>query len=356
MRIVLVPNFQVEYSIQLANALAVGAGVSFPCWDALAPELVPLLDDRVGLLALGTPGRSSWHRLWNEIHLLRTLSSQGCDVVHFQNAYSWRAPFVHRLRNPYVLTVHDPFPHDGSTDPWSFPALSIFAARAGAIVVHGQTQREMLMRRFRVEREKIHVIPHGEFSFYRRFAAVPDADGRTFLFLGRITRYKGLEHFLASIPLVRERVQNPRFRVVGEGDLSPYARLIDRVGGLEIVNRFVSPAELVEEIGKAAAVVLPYTEASQSGIAIVAQSLGRPVVVTDVGGLAEDVLDMETGVVVRRAEFDQIADGIADALAFLAENPESRLSMGRRAAEWMATSRSWSSIAQQTMRLYEELA
>src|SRR2546422_9298688 len=97
MRIILVPNFQVEYSIQLANALAVGAGVSFPCWDALAPQLVPLLDERGGFLALGAPGRASWPRLWDEIHLLCTLSSQCCDVGHFLNAASWRAPVVPRL-------------------------------------------------------------------------------------------------------------------------------------------------------------------------------------------------------------------------------------------------------------------
>src|SRR2546425_8160137 len=98
MRIILVPNFQVEYSIQLANALAVGAGVAFPCWGALAPQLVPLLDERGGFLALGAPGRASWHPLLDEVHLLLTLSSQGCDVVPLQNAYFLRAPFFHPLR------------------------------------------------------------------------------------------------------------------------------------------------------------------------------------------------------------------------------------------------------------------
>ena len=356
MRITLVPNFQLEYSIQLANALAERAEVSFPCWDALGSHLMPILDHRVGIVALGTPGRYPWRRLWNKLEFSRILTNKGGDLVHFQNAYSWRTPFATRLRRPCVLTVHDPFPHAGLPDPWSFPSLSVFATTADAIVVHGRAQRELLMSRFQLDIDKVHVIRHGEFSFYRRFASVPEGDGRTFLFLGRVTRYKGLEHFLASIPLVRQRVKGAQFRIVGEGDLRPYAKVIKSIEGLEIVNRFISPAEIAQEIGRAAAVVLPYTEASQSGVAITAQSLGRPVIVTDVGGLPEDVLDMETGVVVRRAKFDRIADGIADAVAFLAENPASRIAMGRKAQQWMQTDRSWTAIAKQTVQLYEALS
>jgi len=355
MRITLVPNFQLEYSIQLANALVERAEVSFPCWDALGSQSVPTLDPRVVTTTLGAPGRYPWRRLLNELEFFRVLTKGGGDVVHFQNAYSWRTPFVTRLRSPYVLTVHDPFPHAGLPDPWSFPALSIFAASANAIVVHGRAQRDQLVSRFQLDLDKIRVIPHGEFSFYRNLGPVPEGDGRTFLFLGRITRYKGLEHFLAAIPSVRQRVRGAHFRIVGEGDLRPYAEAINHVEGLEVVNRFISPAEIAQEIGRAAAVVLPYTEASQSGVAIAAQSLGRPVIVTDVGGLAEDVLDMETGIVVHRAKFDRIADGIADAVAFLAESPASRMAMGKKAQKWMETNRSWAGIAEQTMRLYEAL-
>ena len=355
MRVTLVPNFQLEYSIQLANALAERAEVSFPCWDGLSSQLLSILDPRVEIIALGAPGRYPWHRLWNEVQVSRILTNEGCDVVHFQNAYVWRTPFVTRLRSPCVLTVHDPFPHTGIPDPWSFPALCVFAASADAVVVHGRAQRELLMSRFELDVDKVHVIPHGEFSFYRRFASVPEGDRRTFLFLGRITRYKGLEHFLGSIPLVKQRVKGAHFRIVGEGDLAPYAKRINSIEGLEIVNRFISPAEMAQEIGRAAAVVLPYIEASQSGVAITAQSLGRPVIVTDVGGLAEDVLDMETGVVVRRAEFARIADGIAEAVVFLADNPSTRIAMGRKAQEWMETTRSWTRIAQQTVELYEAL-
>ena len=85
---------------------------------------------------------------------------------------------------------------------------------------------------------------------------------------------------------------------------------------------------------------------------IAAQSLGRPVVASDVGGLRDDIVPGQTGVLVRPGD----PVGLADALVTLLESSETRESMGRQAKEWMATARSWNKIARDTVALYEGIS
>lgn len=219
-------------------------------WEKLSPNLMPLLQDDVQVLPLGTSGKSAASGLRSQLELARVGRRTPADVVHFLNAYVWGVPFLRMFSDrARILTIHDPFPHLGLRDPWLFPAISVHLATDDAIVVLGDTQKEILVSRFRLSPDRVTFIPHGEFSFFSRLQAVPESDGRTVLFFGRISRYKGLEFFLKAAIIVRARVPDVKFRIVGEG---AWVRIASSSGGSRASSwRTDSSLPMMLTVGKA---------------------------------------------------------------------------------------------------------
>ncbi|MEM1055286.1 MAG: glycosyltransferase [Bacteroidota bacterium] len=133
-------------------------------------------------------------------------------------------------------------------------------------------------------------LPRGE---ARSTLGLP-GDAPVLLFFGFIRAYKGLAALLDAMPVIREALPGARLIVAGEfyDDEAPYREQIARLGLGEAVTieDGYAPSERVRLLFSAAdLVVQPYVSATQSGVAQVAFGLGRPVLTTDVGGLAEAV-------------------------------------------------------------------
>ena len=79
---------------------------------------------------------------------------------------------------------------------------------------------------------------------------------------------------------------------------------------VKVINQFVSNEDVAKYYQVADVVILPYRSATQSGILNVAYGFYKPVIVTDVGGLAEFVDEGKTGFVVKPNSTDAIADGV----------------------------------------------
>src|SRR2546425_868471 len=205
MRILVVANFQIEYSIQLANAMARLCEVSLVLWDQMAPDLRGQVEENVKVIEFRGPGIISWSRAYTQARVAQFASQSNADIVHFQNAYAWNSLYPRSYRKKVqVLTVHDPYPHLGHLDPWSFPAIAVHGFHARAIIVLGNAQKSSLLTRFRLPAWKVHVIPHGDFSYLSGSADPPPSNGSTVLFFGRIAAYKGIEDFLRACVYVKE--------------------------------------------------------------------------------------------------------------------------------------------------------
>jgi glycosyltransferase involved in cell wall biosynthesis len=101
---------------------------------------------------------------------------------------------------------------------------------------------------------------------------------------------------------------------------------------------------------RASVVVLPYTDASQSGVVPLAYAFGKPVVVTDVGSLPEVVDDAETGYIVPPKDPTRLGDAIIDLL----KNKEKRKTMGEKAYRKGEEELSWGRIALRTVEVYKK--
>ena len=156
-----------------------------------------------------------------------------------------------------------------------------------------------------------------------------DADCRYILFFGLIRDYKGLDLLLRAFADERLRGKRVRLIVAGEfySNAERYEQLEQELGLAEHIvwHKEFIPADQVRYFFAAADLVAqPYKSATQSGITQIAYHFERPMLVTDVGGLAEIVPHGKVGYVVKPH-----ADAIAEALVdFVDHKQESDFSAG----------------------------
>lgn len=139
---------------------------------------------------------------------------------------------------------------------------------------------------------------------------------RYLLFFGFIRQYKGLDLMLKTMADERLRKRPLRLIVAGEfyEDPKPYHDLIESLGiGDRVImhNEFIPNSEVYKYFSACDMVVQTYHSATQSGVTQIAYHFNKPMLVTNVGGLAETVPHLETGYVTEKNE-QEIASAIVD--------------------------------------------
>jgi len=152
------------------------------------------------------------------------------------------------------------------------------------------------------------------------------------LFFGFVRRYKGLHVLLEALPRIVERLPDVRLVIAGEfyDDKSFYEALIEKhqLGPyLHLHDGYVSDEDVAAYFSAADVVVQPYVSATQSGVAKIAYHFERPLIMTDVGGLAEMMPDGEAGLVVPPEDPEALADAVG---RFFEEDLQERLTEGVR--------------------------
>jgi glycosyltransferase involved in cell wall biosynthesis len=205
---------------------------------------------------------------------------------------------------PKLLFIcHNVVPHErGLLDRL---ALRVALAPGDGYVVHSMQDKERLLREFPAAR--VLVTPHPTYATLSDQRAkaltvtLPD-DRPLLLFCGFVRPYKGLDVLLEALPPVLAR-RPVHVLVAGEfwnGGAS-YRAQIDRLNigdAITIIDEYLPNEIMAAYIAQADVVVLPYRQATQSGIVQLAYGQGKPVITTDVGGLTEAVEHGQTGLIV----------------------------------------------------------
>ncbi len=239
---------------------------------------------------------------------------------------------------------------------------------ADAIIAATPAERAQLRWLYRADRRKIHIVPPGVDT--ERFQPRPAAPARAalelpvpakvLLFVGRIEPLKAVDDILRAI--ARIRTERPalfrelRFLVVGGSarELQPLRRLCTqlRLRENETVC-FLGPLpqrELPTVYAAADLVIMPSDYESFGMVALEAQASGRPVIATQVGGLAHLVEDGRTGYHVPTREPAALAERIMNLLS----NDDRAAAMGRAAA-LNAARYSWPCVANELLAIFEKL-
>ncbi|PZU48371.1 MAG: glycogen synthase [Microbacterium sp.] len=314
----------------------------------------------------------------------------GADVVH---SHTWYANFAGHLASllhgiPHVVTAHSLEP----LRPWKAEQLgggyavsswiekTAYENAAAVIAVSDGMRRDILRSYPSLDPDKVRVIyngidvdawgPREDAALLARYGIDPARP--SVVFVGRITRQKGLPYFLRAAALLPPEVQvilcagapdTPQIFAEVEGLVRDLQAVRD---GVVWISDFLQRDELCAILTVATTFVCPSVYEPLGIVNLEAMACGAAVVGTATGGIPEVVVDGVTG---RLVPIEQLQDGtgtpidpdrfVADLAATLAEvvsDPERARAYGEAGRERAASAFSWQAIADATAALYREVA
>ena len=386
-----------------------GAGVHV---NELAKVLRPLADVRVhafgGPREPGTEGADDGVTGYPEIAeldganaALRTFGvdlemaqgTEGTDLVH---SHTWYANLAGHLAGllhgvPHVISAHSLEP----LRPWKAEqlgggyALSSWAEKtayegASGIIAVSNGMREDILRSYpAIDPERVKVVhngidleawkhPQGQEADAEAAATLKrlgiDPDRPTIVFVGRITRQKGLPHLLRACEQLPADVQvilcagapdTPEIKAEVEGLV---ARLREKRTGVVWIEEMLPRPELIAVLAASDVFVCPSVYEPLGIVNLEAMAVGLPVVGSATGGIPDVIVDGETGLLV---PIEQVQDGtgtpidparfeadLAERLTTLVTDSEAAKVMGEAARRRVEEHFAWEAIAQRTMDVY----
>ncbi len=320
---------------------------------------------------------------------LQQMKSLGAiDVVHTHTWYVSMAGFLAKKLYgvPFVLTTHslEPLRAWKSEQLGSGYSMSSWMERtailhADAIVAVSEgTKADILCAYPDVSPDRIHVIYNGiDLDEYRQTSATGaltkygvDPSVPYVLFVGRITRQKGVTHLVDAIPMLPKGTQV--VLCAGASDTPEIAaEMREKVeaaraagGNIVWIEKMVTKPEAIELYSHAQVFCCPSVYEPFGIINLEAMACRAPVVASATGGILEVVVDNETGYLVPfdadpvttfPSNPEQFARDLASRVTDLMANPELCQKFGAAGRTRVEEKFSWAAIAEQTIALYEKL-
>jgi starch synthase len=322
-------------------------------------------------------------------NILMVGSLEETDVVHCHTWYTHLAGcLIKQIFNvPLVLTTHS-FEPDR---PWKEEQLgSAYRAsswlektayeNADGVIAVSQSMKKRLHELYQVPSEKMRVIPNGiDVNQYQprlnpavltSYQVNPD---RPFLvFVGRITRQKGIIHLVNAIKYISPGVQivlcagAPDTEEIGrEMEEKVKEARIQTSNEIIWIRQWIPKSDLITLYSHASIFICPSVYEPFGIVNLEAMACGAPVVASAVGGIPEVVIHDETGLLVpfepvgshhgEPRDPEKFSKDLANAINSLLSSQEKIERMGAKSREWVENHFSWKSIAQQTLEFYKEL-
>ena len=271
---------------------------------------------------------------FNIISVAKKINGLMPDVVMFQWWHPYFAPCYKILENhldkniKVFFTCHNVFPHERF--PMDRFLTRLVLIKGDGFVVQSRSDEQDLLS---IKSEANEVFnPHPTYNAFKirnidaeqgkREIVEKDGFAITFdtkllLFFGFVREYKGLKHLLKAMPSIVEKEPNCRVMVVGSfsDDKNTYLELIDELEMSKYVflkDTYTPDNEVEKYFAACDLVVLPYEDATQSGIVQIAYGFDKPCLVTKVGGLPDVVSHNETGYVVEPFNPQAICEAVVD--------------------------------------------
>lgn len=310
------------------------------------------------------------------------------DIVHCHTWYAHFGGILAKLLygTPLVVTVHSLEP----LRPWKREQigrgyeLSSWVEKttlemADAVIAVSKSTSDDVIKLFDVDPKKIHVIANGIDTDEYRQVKRPDVltrfgidyGGPYVLFVGRMTRQKGLLYLLRAIDQIDPQVQivlcagesdTPALQAELEGMVS---ELQSRRPGIIWIPEMVERSTTIALYSHAAVFCCPSIYEPFGIINLEAMACGTPVVGSAVGGIPEVVVDGETGILVDvglsdspphdPTDPDAFVSRLAEGINRLALDQDLSRRMGEAGRQRVIDHFSWRSIANQTLALYKTL-
>ena len=249
-----------------------------------------------------------------------------------------------------ALTIHDPKPHQGRDEEIvrRFAGFRRHIRRvAHAVYLHGAHCRDLYLEQDPPAGQQIHLTDHG--ILLRGETRPREAGPLRLLSFGRMEQYKGLDTLTEAAEQLHAAGTPFLLTVAGSGpELKRLAPRLRAMPEVTAIDNYVAAVDLIRLIGQSDCVVLPYLEATQSGVLAGAFGNGKFVVASRVGGIPDVVVDGGNGLLVPPGD----ARALAEALSRVARDPHLRAHLAAGAHASAATQLDWDRIADEMLTSY----
>ncbi len=284
------------------------------------------------------------------------------DIIHTHLPTPWSADWSAVVsmakRKPLVLTYHNDIVGKGIAsyvaNAYNTTALKFLLKRAKKIIVSHYSYIDFSPHLHSYEK-KIEIIPAG--VDIERFKPRENEVEYTVFFLSLLDgfhRYKGLDYLLEAMNVVKKEIPGTKLKVGGGGKLLGYykekAASLDLKENVDFVG-YVPNERIPDHYRNCNLFVLPSISARQEGFGIVlleAMACGKPVVTTDIVGVAEDIKKYNTGVVVKPMD----TKALADAIIRILQNKKEAKTMGTRGRKLVEEKYTWENICKAVEDIY----
>lgn len=294
----------------------------------------------------------------NPFNIIRTanyIKKKKPDMVIIQWWHPYFAPCYFLLakfmgKQNLTFVCHNVFPHERF--PLDKKLTRLTLKNGKHFIVHAK-EEEAELRQI-MPSPDCRVTPHPSYNAFcfehmtkaqAREKLGLSMDEKVLLFFGFVRPYKGLKYLIAAMPKIKEQLGNVKLLIVGEfGSAEDKERYENQIKELAETNKgtvkeletsiviydgYMPDREVEKYFAACDMVVLPYESATQSGIVQIAYGFGKPVTVTNVGGLPDVVSDGRTGYVVPPQDEKVLAEAV---VRYFAEDKEAEFT-GNIAAE-----------------------
>lgn len=241
-------------------------------------------------------------------------------------------PFLEVLKKPCIVTMHTTLPHP---DDKMKKVTRIISEKADAIVVMNNTAKNILHETYGVQRNKVHMIPHGVFHipFPSKSKAKKklNLDGKFIIStFGMISKDKGIEYAIESLPEVIAQHPNVLYLIIGathpqvlqqEGEKyrNKLIRLVEKhklEEHVKFYNRYLEEWEIAEFLKATDIYVYPMLskEQASSGSLSDAMSCACPTIAT-ASQYAQSVINRERGILVKFRNSKEIKEALLEMIA-----------------------------------------
>jgi len=207
---------------------------------------------------------------------------------------------------------------------------------------------------------KIHRIPncvHSDFFNHSKVDYDSKTDGRlTIAFFGQLRREKGLEILMDALPLIREKIHEVVLKVIGNTTELSMSKIVNRSRYLGVANNvaflgWMEWDQIIQELRNTDLVVTPSIYEPFGCTVVEGMAMGLPVLGSRTGGIKENIVDGETGVLFEVGN----SKDLAEKAIWLLKEDGLRKKIGIKAAEYAKRAFHPDVVAAQHLRLYQSI-
>lgn len=290
------------------------------------------------------------------------ISHEDFDIIHTHIptpwSADWSALFSSFKKKPLVVTYHNDITGSGMANTvahlYNKTGLKFVLGKADKIII---TQPSYLKSSSHLKsyQDKVEVIPTG--VNIDEFYPIKEKKENTIFFLSVLDEfhgYKGLDHLLNALKIIKEEIPSVELVIGGKGTLMDYYRQMAASLGVEAnvkFTGFIPEEELAGYYSQANVFVLPSISSVQEGFGIVAlEALAcqTPVVTTEIVGVAADLQKSNSGVVLKPKD----VENLAKTLIFILQDRNLQEKMGTNGRKMVMSKYTWKEVAKAMETVY----